>query len=122
MRPEGGDEEALRAWNARWLAETFARLDTATTATPAEPMTMPANEDPSGVPAAPGLAEMPPEPPPPDSGPQNAATAEPVPSQAEQAGAAEAAVRLPYPFNLMNPADVPERVWQQARRCQQDPR
>jgi hypothetical protein len=121
MRPEGGGAEALQAWNARCVEEAFARLDQTSGATPAEPMTLPANEDPSGVPAAPGLAEMPPEPPPPDSGPQNAATAEPVPSQAEQAGAAEAAVRLPYPFNLMNPADVPEQVWKQARRSQGNP-
>jgi hypothetical protein len=28
-------------------------------------------------------------------------------------------VRLPYPFNLMNPADVPEEVWQQERAAQQ---
>ena len=126
LRPEGGGEEALRAWNARCVEEAFARLDQASEPTPAEPMTLPGNEGPSGLPAAaPVPAEMPPEPPPPDSGSQSAVTASPtaapVPSPAAQPVAAEASVRLPYPFNLMNPADVPEQVWKQARRRQGNP-
>jgi hypothetical protein len=27
---------------------------------------------------------------------------------------------LPYPFNTMNPADVPEEVWKQARAAQKN--
>jgi hypothetical protein len=31
-----------------------------------------------------------------------------------------APVRLPYPYNIMNPADVPEEVWQRARAAEQN--
>jgi hypothetical protein len=43
-----------------------------------------------------------------------------VPAQAAPPVAPEAALRLPYSFNLMNPADVPEEVWQQARAGQEN--
>jgi hypothetical protein len=42
----------------------------------------------------------------------------PVPSQAPDRPAPqppEPSVRLPYPWNIVNPADVPEEVWQRAR-------
>jgi hypothetical protein len=59
-----------------------------------------------------------------DWGPESAAstspTAEPLPSQAAPPVAREASVRLPYPFNLVNPADVPEEVCQQARAGQEN--
>ena len=42
--------------------------------------------------------------------PSPSPAAEPVPPVT-----AEAAARLPYPFNIMNPAEVPEWVWKQAR-------
>jgi hypothetical protein len=32
----------------------------------------------------------------------------------------EASVRLPYPWNIMNPAEVPEEVWQQTRAAKHD--
>ena len=32
----------------------------------------------------------------------------------------EAPVRLPYPYNTMNPADVPEEVWRRAREARQN--
>jgi hypothetical protein len=32
----------------------------------------------------------------------------------------EASVRLPYPWNIMNPTDVPEEVWQRARAATQN--
>jgi hypothetical protein len=32
----------------------------------------------------------------------------------------EASVRLPYPWNLMNPAEVPDEVWQQARETRRN--
>jgi len=31
----------------------------------------------------------------------------------------EPPVRLPFPYNTMNPADVPEEVWQRARADRQ---
>jgi hypothetical protein len=63
--------------------------------------------------------------PPPEPGSESAASAAPtpeaLPSQAGQPVAPEAAVRLPYPFNTMNPADLPEEVWKQARAAQKRP-
>ena len=38
-----------------------------------------------------------------------------LPSQAADGAAPEARLRLPYPFNIMNPADVPNEVWQEAQ-------
>jgi hypothetical protein len=129
MRPEDGDEEALQAWNARCVEEAFARLAGTSAAKPTSEMSIEGNEEPSGVPAVARVqAEViPPEPAPaPDPGPQSAdsvsPTAEPLPSQATQPVTAEATARLPYPFNLMNPADVPAEVWKQARRGQGKPR
>ena len=49
------------------------------------------------------------EPPPPPS--QTPDVPEPAPSAPS--------VRLEFPWNIMNPADVPEHVWQQARAAQQ---
>ena len=31
-----------------------------------------------------------------------------------------APVRLPYPYNIMNPADVPEEVWKRGRAAKQN--
>ena len=129
LRPRGGSTEALQAWNARCVEEALALLEGTSMAKHTSEMSIAVNEEPSGVSAVAAVqAEvMPPEPAPPlDPGPQSAATgsptAEPVPSQAAQPVAAESTVRLPYPFNLMNPADVPEEVWKQARRGQGKPR
>jgi hypothetical protein len=46
-------------------------------------------------------------------------TAERLSPEAGQSVAPEAPVRLPYPFNMMNPADVPQEVWRQARAAHQ---
>jgi hypothetical protein len=46
---------------------------------------------------------------------------DPLPSQASEPAEPpppEAGVRLPYPYNMMNPADVPEEVWRRAREAQ----
>jgi len=32
----------------------------------------------------------------------------------------EPPVRLPFPYNTMNPADVPEEVWERARAVRQE--
>jgi hypothetical protein len=59
----------------------------------------------------------------PEPGPQPAAPAVPrpdlLPSQTAEPAAPppEAGVRLPYPYNTMNPADVPEEVWRRARQA-----
>jgi hypothetical protein len=48
---------------------------------------------------------------------------EPLPSPTPEPVAPlapEAPVRLPYPYNQMNPADVPEEVWRRARAAQRN--
>jgi hypothetical protein len=120
LRPEGGSAAALQAWNARCVAEMMARLERTSGAQPTAEAPLSGTEGPTGGPAGAVVQTevMPLEPvPAPDAGPESAASAtpEPVPSQAAQPVAPEAPLRLPYPFNLMNPADVPEEVWQQAR-------
>jgi hypothetical protein len=125
LRPQGGSDQALQAWNARCLEEVMARLDRSSGAQATAEAPHSGNEGPSGGPtgAVVPAEVMPLEPvPPPEAGPQSAASAtpEPVPAQAAPAVAPEAALRLPYPFNLMNPADVPEEVWQRARAGQEN--
>jgi hypothetical protein len=126
LRPEGGSAEALQAWNARCVEEMFANLERAGGATPAPQTALSGDEAPTAVPAGAAVqAEvMSPEPvPPPEADPEPAALASPtpdsLPAQAVQPVAPQAPVRLPYPFNVMNPADVPEEVWKQARAGQE---
>jgi hypothetical protein len=128
MRPEGGSVEALHAWNAHCVAEMFARLERTSTAKPTDQTTLPENDDPTevlAVAAVPAEVTPPESVPRPDLGSDHAASAsstpDPQPSEAAQPVAPEAPLRLPYPFNLMNPADVPEEVWQQARAAQKRP-
>jgi hypothetical protein len=128
LRPDGGSVEAMQAWNDRCLAELFARLEQTSGATPTDQMPPTGNDDSKGVPAvAAVLAEvLPLQPvPPPEPGSESASSASPtpeaLPSQAGQPDAWEAVRRLPYPFNTMNPADVPEEVWKQARAAQKRP-
>jgi hypothetical protein len=78
----------------------MARLDQTGRAQPTPETPFSGNEDPT-TPAVPGIAAS--------------ALSDPLPSQAAQPVAPQTAVRLPYPFSLMNPADVPEEVWKQAR-------
>jgi hypothetical protein len=126
LRPQGASDEALRAWNARCLAEAFAWLDPTSGAKPTHEMTLLGNRASTGMPAVAAVqAEVTPtEPaPPPDSGSESAAAASPppapLPSPLAQPVAPQAPVRLPYPFNLLNPADVPDQVWKQARAAQE---
>jgi hypothetical protein len=128
LRPDGGSAEALHAWNARCLAAAFARLEPTSVATPTQPRAVLESDDPSAAPAVAAVpAEvMPLAPAPlPDAGPQSTSSAVPAaeapPSQAALPAAPDAPVRLPYPFNLMSPADVPAEVWRQARRGQSKP-
>jgi hypothetical protein len=117
MRPDGGSFEEMQAWNARWVEETFARLERRSGAQPTPEVHFSGNEGGTETSAVADVeAEgMPLEPVcPPDWGDETATspTPEPVPSEVAQP---EAAVRLPYPFSMMNPADVPEEVWKRAR-------
>jgi hypothetical protein len=122
IRPDGGSAEELQAWNARCVAELVAWLDQTGGAQSAPEVPQPGNECPGGGPAVAGVqGEMMSLEPlsSPESGPGTTASASPAPdplsSEPAQAAAAEEPVRLPYPFNMMNPADVPEEVWKQAR-------
>ncbi len=121
--PEGGSAEALQAWNNRCVAETLGWPDWTSGAQPPLEAPLSGNDNPPVVSAVAAVPEGKPlEPaPPPDGGPATAAspTPDPLPAQAAQPVAPEAPLRLPYPFNLMNPADVPEEVWQQARAARE---
>jgi hypothetical protein len=126
-RPEGGSDEELLAWNARCVTEIFGGQEQTSGAELPHEMTLLGNQDSTAAPAIAAVqAEgRPIEPvPAPGSGPETAASAspppDPQPSPLAQPVAAEAPVRLPYPFNLMNPADVPEEVWKRARAGQQN--
>jgi hypothetical protein len=125
LRPEGGSDEDLRAWNARCLVELFGSQEQTSGAEPPDEMTLLGNQDSTGAPAVAAVQpeRTPTEPvPPPGSGPETAASPppDPQPSPLAQPVAPQAPVRLPYPFNIMNPADVPEEVWKRARAGQQD--
>jgi hypothetical protein len=98
MRPDGGTREELQAWNDRVTAEVFARLELRGAAEPAPPPApAPLDEPPSPAPLA----------------------AEEDPASApESAPPAESPVVLPWPFSIMNPADVPEAVRERARAAQ----
>jgi hypothetical protein len=122
MRPEGGSDEELQAWNARCVAEIFGGLERTGGAEPPEQTSLPGDQDSMGAPAVRAVQaeRTPTEPvPPPGSGPDRAASASPTPDPMPTALAEprtrEAAARLPYPFNIMNPADIPEEVWKRAR-------
>jgi hypothetical protein len=127
MRPEGGSDEDLLAWNARCVAELFGGQEQTSEAEPPQQTSLLGNQDSTRAPAVAAVqAEVTrlESVPPPGSGPETAASAspppDPLPSPLAQPVAAEAPVRLPYPFNLMNPADVPEEVWKRARAGQQN--
>jgi hypothetical protein len=58
---------------------------------------------------------IPPPAPPPATPAPSSPTPAPVPPPEALPVAPEPSLRLPYPFNIMNPAEVPAEVWQQAR-------
>jgi hypothetical protein len=68
-----------------------------------------------------GPAAIPLEPAPgPDTAAPVSPMPDPLPSPVAQPISPEAPVRLPYPYNIMNPADIPAEVWKQARPGQQN--
>ena len=129
----------MQAWSDRILVELVERMDdcgtkpveaapgskgeeastkTATAAqetatTPTRPAPLPDGLAANGTALAPGPEESKltdaPNPTP------LAETAEPTQGAAVQ----ETAVRLPFPFNIMKPEDVPEEVWHRARMAQE---
>jgi hypothetical protein len=121
MRPDGASAEALQAWNDRCLAEMFAGKEWTEPAKEGHEAAPSVGESPTPVPtvAAAEVQVLPPESVPvPVPIPEAVPAASPPPGnsppEAPHPVAAEAAVRLPYPFNTMNPAEVPAEVWQQA--------
>jgi len=104
LRPEGGTEEELQAWNDRCLAQLLDGLET--TSGTQRGVDAPRSRDEGHPAAAPGAA--------PEARRPQASEPPPAPA-AEPAARPEAPVRLPYPCSMMNPADVPEWVWNQAR-------
>jgi hypothetical protein len=127
MRPDGGTDEELQAWNARCLAETLPWLKPAVPAPPVPEAPRSPNEDPPAAAASPVSETHPPleRPPAPDLPPEIAAPLSGAPDipplTATEPPAPEVPVRLPWPYNTMNPVDVPQHVWQQARAAQQKP-
>jgi hypothetical protein len=124
LYPEGGTQEELQAWNNRCLAELLPDL------TPPRETALPAERavsaDESRTAAGPVAAAeeltLPPEPVLPERVAETTAPAsrppEPVPSLAAdpvEAVLAEEVRRLPFPWNIMNPAEVPEEVLKRAR-------
>jgi len=105
LRPDGGTQEELQAWNARCLAQLFGSLQTKSGGELAVDAPLSGDEDLTAT-----ALETAPEATPPAPEPLPASAAEPAPVVTP-----EAPVRLPYPFNLMNPAAVPQWVWKQAR-------
>jgi hypothetical protein len=121
MCPEGASAEALQAWNDRCIAEMFAGTQWTEPAIEGQEAAPSAGESPRPVSrvAVPEAKVSPPEPVPlPAPMPEAVAPASPPPGKSppvvSHPVAAEAPIRLPYPFNTMNPADVPAEVWQQA--------
>jgi hypothetical protein len=128
--PEGGSREELQAWNDRMVAELFGKPECQVEVLPAAESPRSGGENATAALPVAATEEPapPPEPvPPPERGLQSAATAaplpDPVPVQPVEPLAPVPAAppeRLPFPFNIMNPADVPEAVWEQARAAQRD--
>ena len=115
MPPEGGTKEELQAWNDRCVAELFDDLAPTGGAQPVPQAPLSGGADATAaVPPAVPEATAPPE-----RDPPPAASASPLPDpgppQADEPLVPEVTGRLPYPYHLMNPADVPEEVWHRAR-------
>ncbi len=124
MRPDGGTKEEMQAWNDRCVKEAFGIVEGIGEARPAAEMAIavdsrPATAAPMAEAETNTSSEIVPlevtalASPMSDSQvvePPSAAVADAVPKVRM-----EVDVRLPYPFNQMNPADVPEEVWKRAR-------
>ncbi len=130
LRPDRATPEELQAWNDRCVAELLDRLKPTTGVPPAADAGHPAREEvppaetgssageATGVPEPALPAQPRPEPaasPGPSPDPSASPAAEPLTPVAR-----DPTVRLPWPYSLMNPAEVPEAVWRRARAAQQN--
>jgi hypothetical protein len=124
MRPDGGTVEEMLAWNDRYMAEMFERLEVNKVAPPPGNAVPSSDEEAAAAApvAAPEATSSPLETLPPleRAAPASLAPDPPLPEQAAAVApqAPEAPVRLPYPFSIMDPASVPEDAWQRARAAQ----
>jgi hypothetical protein len=115
----------MQAWNDRCAAATLDRWAKDRRATPRREAPHSPDQDPVATAslAAPQPPTRPLEPVPPATlAPETAASAAPTPDpqppkppEAVALQAPQSDVRAPYPFSVMNPAAVPEEVWQRAR-------
>jgi hypothetical protein len=103
-------------WHQRWLTSFMQRLEQEQKDQAPPGSAAPGS---AGDPAAPTLAEQaaPSPAPAPLADDPCPAPASPGPDAPPRA---EAPPPLPWPYNLMNPADVPEEVWQRARAAQRN--
>jgi hypothetical protein len=118
LPPENRDAASLlQAWHDRCVADAVACLAGRTESLPSAASNALPEEPP--VPAAiPGPATPAPEPlplPVPETLAGTSPAPDHVPSPLAQPPTAPTAVRLPFPFDQMHPADVPEEVWRRAR-------
>jgi hypothetical protein len=119
-------------WQQNFLASFLKRLELDEKAKGTEGLDAPPSGDNDATPPVPTVppeeARMPLDPLPlPEGRPETAASAspspDPLPSRPPDPPAplpSEAPVRLPYPYNTMNSADVPEEVWQRARAAKRN--
>jgi hypothetical protein len=120
LYPQGGTPEEVAAWGHRCAAEAAALLGLPVEAGAAAGASEPPNEDATAAAAGAGEEEVAASPAPgplPAPRPDIPAEASAVPDRPPPpaAPAAEAPVKLPWPYNIMNPAEVPEEVLRRAR-------
>jgi hypothetical protein len=120
----------VEKWQQRFLASFAKRLGLDDKGKGPEGVEAPRAGDDAGTPAAPvALADegarsvdpMPSAEPSPETEPAASPEADlvpPPPADPVEPPPAEAPVRLPWPYSLMNPAEVPDEVWQRARAAQ----
>jgi hypothetical protein len=118
LRPDGGTPQEMQAWNVRCLAEYIERLERKMGVPTVQDSDLSPDENPP--PAAPAQQmETPPSCPGPETSasPSLSPAAEPLPQLPEPVppSPSKLVLRLPFPFCMMNPAEVPEEVWQRAR-------
>jgi hypothetical protein len=118
-------------WHERFLASLMKRLEAGDQKQRPAALEAPSSADNDATPCVPMARPdetMPLEPEPlHERSPEPAASASssPVPSVPQTPDQlallpSKASVRLPYPWNLMNPAEVPDEVWRRARGTQQN--
>jgi hypothetical protein len=127
MRPDGGTSEEMQAWNDRCTAAIIAGWAKDDGATPRREAP---HSGAGASTAAPSSAASHPATPSPEPVSPPAPLPEPVvvvspapaaqPPERRETVTPPADVRLAYPFSVMDPAQVPEEVWQQARAAKRN--